>query len=446
MNQEFGQLAFGFVRGGAVAAAVAVVIFSPTGASARSLTETMQETYLHSAAVRASEGALAAAASSEIVARAGFLPKVSATGSYNHLDRTSRSTLVDAFDREDSLTQMNASISVEQPLFNGLQNFYDLARAKANMSAARADHEVLVQDTLLAAARAHLDVVRGVELVRLARRNVEFIGRQLEEAGARYANGEATRTDVAQAQASLARAVAGRANAMALLESDRARYRAVSGLEPVNLQAASARYPHTPETLTAALEIARLNAPVLAAARARATASEKDVKSARGALMPSVTAFANYAFRNKPSIAVDETETIAYGVRVDAPLFDGGANYGRLKQSRARRLRDQWAVRQEEADLDANVQTAWANLVSARLVTVSAAEEFRAARAARDGVQAELLAGERTTQDLLTAEQAAFETELQLIGAHHDAYFAALSLLASVGLLNDAVLGSMDMR
>ncbi|WP_414590522.1 TolC family protein, partial [Anabaena sp. CCY 9614] len=77
----------------------------------------------------------------------------------------------------------------------------------------------------------------------------------LQETSARFEVGEITRTDVAQAEASLAQSEADLANAQAQLSSSRAAYAAVIGQSPTDLEAAPA-LPAVPTDFDAAMETA----------------------------------------------------------------------------------------------------------------------------------------------------------------------------------------------
>ena len=92
------------------------------------------------------------------------------------------------------------------------------------------------QNVLLSSVTAYMDVMRDSAILDLDRNNVEVLQEQLRQTQDRFNVGELTRTDVAQAQASLG----GRARHRARLrnrslEASLARYRQFIGEEPKSL-------------------------------------------------------------------------------------------------------------------------------------------------------------------------------------------------------------------
>ncbi len=92
-------------------------------------------------------------------------------------------------------------VELVQPIFRGFRTYNAVNAAEANV---RAEREVLrdvERIVLLQAATAYMDVVRDQELVRLNENNVNVLSRELKASQDRFAVGEVTRTDVAQAEA-----------------------------------------------------------------------------------------------------------------------------------------------------------------------------------------------------------------------------------------------------
>src|SRR5207302_11062812 len=86
-----------------------------------------------------------------------------------------------------------------------------------------------------AVAKAFLDVVRDQTLVEVARNNEAVLRKQLDATRDRFRVGEVTRTDVAQAESSLAQATADRITAEGNLENSRTDYVRAVGHQPARL-------------------------------------------------------------------------------------------------------------------------------------------------------------------------------------------------------------------
>jgi len=98
----------------------------------------------------------------------------------------------------------NISATATQTLYNGFQTGNRTRQAESNTSAARETLRVAEQTILLNAATAYMDLLRDGALLEVQRRNVEVLQEQLRQTRDRFIVGEVTRTDVAQAEASLA--------------------------------------------------------------------------------------------------------------------------------------------------------------------------------------------------------------------------------------------------
>ncbi len=85
---------------------------------------------------------------------------------------------------------------------------------------------------LLSAVTYYMDVLRDTAILDLDRNNVEVLQEQLRQTQDRFNVGEVTRTDVAQAEASLAGARATALTAQSNLQASLANYRKAIGDEP----------------------------------------------------------------------------------------------------------------------------------------------------------------------------------------------------------------------
>ena len=103
------------------------------------------------------------------------------------------------------------------------------------MQAGREGLRAVEQTTLLNAVTAYVDVVRDQAVVRLRQTNVDVLTEQLRQTKDRFNVGEATRTDVAQAEARRSDAITQLYAAQANLKASRATYEQVIGHPPSDL-------------------------------------------------------------------------------------------------------------------------------------------------------------------------------------------------------------------
>jgi outer membrane protein len=89
----------------------------------------------------------------------------------------------------------------------------------------------------------------------------------------------------------------------------------------------------------------------------------------------------------------------------------------------------------------ANVVTAWGQLVAGKAQVASAQSQVTASEIALNGVREEAKAGQRTTLDVLNAQQALVNARVALVTAQHDRVVASYAVLNAVGRLAPQVLG-----
>jgi outer membrane protein len=278
--------------------------------------------------------------------------------------------------------------------------------------------------------------VRDQTLVEVSRNNEAVLRKQLDATRDRFRVGEVTRTDVAQAESSLAQATAQRINTEGQLEVSRANFARAVGHPPGRLIMPRER-PALPATREEALSLASNDNPNIIAASFNELAARDNVDFVRGQLLPQVSIVGDLNRNFSPSFSLRgaRQDTASVTARLTMPLYEGGAVYSQTRAA-------QQTVGQRRSQVDdarrQAVQTAtqnWETLQAARAAMVSFGTAVRAAQIALDGTEQEALVGSRTVLDVLIAEQQLFTTQSQLVTAQHDAALAEFNLAAATGRL-----------
>jgi outer membrane protein len=131
-----------------------------------------------------------------------------------------------------------------------------------------------------------------------------------------------------------------------------------------------------------------------------------------------------------------------YCRRANGPsrLF-GGAEYSAIRQSKE-------TLGQQRLNLDVNrdqaratVVQSWGQLDAAKAQIEATTAQVNAAEIALNGVREEARVGQRTTLDVLNAQQELVNARVALVTAQHDRVVASYTLLAAVGGLSMQRLG-----
>jgi outer membrane protein len=171
---------------------------------------------------------------------------------YNHLDETSASGNASASGAATGIpsgsgkltplrtntASWNYGLTVTQNLFNGNRTVNGVRQAESNIFGARETMRNTEENVLLNGATAYMNVLRDTAILDLRKNNIIVLQEQLRQTVDRFTVGEVTRTDVAQAESSLATARSDYFTAQANLETSIANYRQVIGVEPTRLEPA----------------------------------------------------------------------------------------------------------------------------------------------------------------------------------------------------------------
>ncbi|MEM8740066.1 MAG: TolC family outer membrane protein [Pseudomonadota bacterium] len=337
----------------------------------------------------------------------------------------------------------DATITGTVTLYSFGRNPANIASAVASVLSARASLISVEQDVLLDAATAFLDVRRDLQFVSLARNNVRVNSELLRATQDRFEVGEVTRTDVAQAEAALASARSNLASNTGSLSESRAQFLAVIGFEAVDL-APPPPAPDLPKALAEAETIAMREHPDLISSRFSEEAAMQDVELARSGLNPVITLSTSVFYQ--ASVVVDRgNESDSTGadiqLQLQVPLYQGGELSSLIREAIALLDQRKGETQRTGRLIRQQVQTAWSQLSVARASIAANGEEVRAEQVAFEGVVEEARFGERTTLDVLEAEQSLLEARSNLVSALRDANVAAYSLLSAMGLLTVSHLG-----
>lgn len=330
--------------------------------------------------------------------------------------------------------------TITQTLYNGNQTANRTRAAESQVSAAREGLRVLEQTVLLSAATIYMDYLRDSAIVEVQRSNVRVLEQTLKQTQDRFNVGEVTRTDVAQSEAQLAAGRTQLLTAEANLVTTRANFRRIIGVDPVNLEAASPVDRFLPGTLPRAIDTGLMENPNVTAAMFGIDVSHLQVKVAEGALFPTVTLQGQVQQANESNLATPSVFAASAIAQVSVPIYQGGSEYSLIRQSKETLAQQRLNLEQVRDATRAQVAQAWGQLQAAKAQVQSAQSQVTASETALNGVREEARVGQRTTLDVLNAQQALVNARVALVTAQHDRVVASYATLNAVGRLEPQVL------
>src|SRR6201992_1804793 len=376
----------------------------------------------------------------------GYRPKVAITASagYQYTDTNSTQggspTAIVRTEIHGTDAPRSAGLTVSQTLFNGQITANKTRAAESQVSGAREALRVLEQTVLLQAATIYMDYLRDSAIVEVQKSNVRVLEQTLKQTRDRFNVGEVTRTDVAQSEAQLAAGRTQLLTAESNLTTTRSNFRRIIGNDPANLAPRSPVDRFLPATLPAAVELRLVENPHLTASMYGIDVNFLQVKIAEGALLPTVTAQISVQQAYEQQLTTYQTLGASAIVQASIPVYQGGAEYSLIRQSKENLAQQRLVLEQTRDQTRANTVTAWGQLQAGIAQVSSAQSQVTASEIALNGVREEAKAGQRTTLDVLNAQQALVNARVALVTAQHDRVVASYSVLSAVGRLSPQVL------
>ncbi len=343
----------------------------------------------------------------------------------------------------DELTAARASCGYEWSklsttlLLDISWTIYDFGRSglavdiqKETVLATRAALLSTEQDVLLSAVKAYADAKATAEQVAITENSVRVISEQLKAAQDRFDVGEVTKTDVSQAEASLAGARASLAAAQGEYKAAREAYKAVIGHYPERL-AALPRAPKLPKSPDEATSTALRLHPVIKQSQHMVTAADLGVQLAKAGHMPTVTGVAELTDPEPRYAGRSASMTLKF----NQTLYSGGAIASTNRKAVANRDKARAGLSQAGVEVAQAVANAFAGIDVYRAQINAYDQQIQAADLAYQGVREEATLGARTTLDVLNAEQDLLDAKASRITAEASLQVAYYQLLSAMGLL-----------
>lgn len=424
-----------------------------SGAHAETLNEALQRAYNNNPSLNSSRANLRAVDENVPLAKAGMRPRVS-INSYLGAQQNR------FIQRQDDMSQPNdpnaypiwnrqqgqslarsAGVTIEQPVFDGFKAQNTTNAAETVVFAEQQRLRLLEQKILFDTASSYMNVLRDTAALKLQENNVAVLTEQLRQTKERYLAGQITLTDISQAESRLAAGKAQASNAHALLESSIGAYQQVVGILPKKLAPAPPVDKLLPPNREEAEKIAVSEHPMILAALHDADASDFDIKAIEADFLPKLSVVADVFTQTNMNIIYDRNIAAMIGGRLNVPLYDGGSTSSQLRQAKELAGKKKLDVDVARSEIIALTRTTWANLRSAKTRMVAAQAQIAAAEKALYGVREEAKAGQRTTLDILNAQQELLNARIALIFAQRERVVASYGVLSTIGRLSTDNLG-----
>ena len=414
---------------------ISLFCFVTAPAMAETLEGALIKAYYSNPSLNAERAGVRATDENVARAKSGYRPRISAAAdagrTYYDAELSGVGGGTDGY-----LSPRGFGLQAKQVIFDGFRTGNSVRAAESSVLGSRENLRNVEQNTFFDAAQAYMNVLRDTAILRLQRNNVEVLEEQLRQTRDRFNVGEVTRTDVAQAEARLAGARSYASAAEGTLRASIAVYRQVIGVEPSKLSPGKPLDKLLPKTIASALNLGLREHPAIIAALHATDAAELQVKVAQGELYPSVDVTGSVQQRYDYSTKGDERLSASVVATLSVPIYQGGEVSARVRQSKESAGQARLEVDVMRDRVRAAIVSAWGQLDAAKAQVVAAQAQVQANETALSGVREEARVGQRTTLDVLNAQQELLNSRVDLIKAQRDRVVASYAVAQAMGRLN----------
>jgi len=397
---------------------------------ANTLFDSLNSAYLNNPKLNAERASLRASKEEKKESISEFLPSVTISGYVSEQDNTNPGD-------DTNFRPSEQSIEIEQKLFQGFSGVSNLKKKMYGQTLAETKLKKIEQEILLAAAKAHADLLLNKKKVNINLMNIDLLERQVETDQNRLEKGEINLADLAQSESSIAGARAALITAQNELVTSKANFEKIIGKQPSeNIQEIKKTNLSLPGSLAAAYNISNSENPDQLIAMLEYEQSKMDVVIAGSELSPSATLSYKIAEQDDFSATVKDRTQKTVKATASWPLFAGGRNLFGLRK--AQELRNQKALLFQDSKNAAKteVANAWSNYQSSKSVLDSIKTQVKAAEIANEGITLEYESGSsRTTLEVIQSQTILLNSRINLASSERNFLISQFDLLSAIGRL-----------
>jgi len=339
------------------------------------------------------------------------------------------------------------SLSLTQPIIRW-DAWVQLTQADNEIAKTESDFYAAQQALMLRVAEAYFGVLESQEQVKLSQSEKIAIQEQLNQAKDSLAVGLRSKTDVYEAEAAFAKAIAREIEVKNQLSDSKELLKEIIGDIKIELRTLGENIPlikpspnNTVKWTTAALQnnveiIAMINALEI---------SKKEVSVQWGGHLPRIDIVGNYYVADDNSTFGLRGDTASIGVQVSLPLFQGGSTQARIRQAEYQMKISEEELKRVQRSVKKEVRNAYRGVLS----TISRVDALKKAVIASEqavkGTKAAFQAGTRTMVDVLSEQRILYANKVDYSNARYTYLYNSLKLKKWAGSLSTQDLRKIDL-
>ena len=398
-------------------------------------------------------------------ARAGLLPRITASGNYTYFKDIQKSVIQadggfgfpmpgdemtevppPSADNESELIELEfgahhnvqGTLNLTQPIFAWGRYYYGYQAAKLNYQAVQRDVDAAYNQLRLDVSEAFYAALIAQEFVRVAQQSVSLVEKQLGIAEASLEAGAATDFDVLRAKVQLANAKSQLVRAENAVITAKNAYKTVLNIplaEDISVKG-TLEIPEKHEmpalNLDALIEQALKNRPEVHRTLLSEDAARKQIDITKTRSRPDLGLFTNYQISQNERLT-QMNRIWSVGFQINIPIFDGFATRAAVHQSESALKQVQLGGTQVKTGVEFEVRNTYLNLLGAQTLIDVQREAVAQAQESVRIANLQFQNGIITTVALTDTQLALAQAEVNRLQAYHDYVVGLARLEKAIG-------------
>lgn len=429
---------------------IGLISLLPLATQADSLLEVYESALKNDAQLKADKARYDASKESQILNRADLLPQINANASVVETDRETTNNLNNATGKTNADSQ-GWEISLKQNLFN-MSAWYTYKQGKKLSEQAEAQFGADQQSLIVRVASAYFDVLRNVDILEASLAEEKALAKQLEQTKQRFDVGLTAITEVHEAQAAYDSAVAAKLEAQGNLSISYEALEVLTGQAEDQVAPLMSNFPviePSPSNRADWVEFALKNNYALKASRLNADAQLDRAKSAKSKHLPTLSASATYGETDGDGIGDNgpydnTTDTNTISVRLDVPIFAGGATSAGSRQAYAQYTQAQETYNKTQRDVIQGARASHLSVETGVARVQARKQAIVSSQSALEATQSGYEVGTRNLVEVLLAQRNLYQARRNYSDALYDYVIDTIKLREVAGMLTPADVQEID--
>lgn len=428
---------------------IGLMTLLPLTTQANSLLDVYELALKNDAQLKADKARYDADKEYQTLNRAGLLPQINASASVGKTDRETTDNLTNTTIKNDSDSQ-GWDISLDQKLFD-MSAWYTYKQGKKLSEQAEAQFGADQQSLIVRVASAYFDVLRNVDILEASLAEEKALAKQLEQTKQRFDVGLTAITEVHEAQAAHDSAVAAKLEAQGNLGISYEALEVLTGQAEDQVAPLMSNFPviePAPSNRADWVEFALKNNYGLKASRLNADAQLDRAKSAKSKHLPTLGASVTYGDSSADGIRGvnfdEETDGTTIGVRLDVPIYAGGATSAGSRQAYALYTQAQETYNKTQRDVIQGARASHLSVETGVARVQARKQAIVSSQSALEATQSGYEVGTRNLVEVLLAQRNLYQARRNYSDALYDYVIDTIKLREVAGMLTPADVQEID--